>query len=117
MKNNTLDQTNKKPTISMSKTQKPRITNSITITAKEFIDYDDYFTDKDIDPSTQYTSVSFGIINPVLPNGQPLSPNNPDKFIVTAHNLATAKQEFWNRWQIYRQHRFPNTFVKLSISQ
>lgn len=100
--------------------------NSITITATEFIDHNDYYTDPDTEVTEfdEYgrtrlspTSVTYGIINATLPSGQLLAPNSPDKFLITAPTLQLARDEFWSRWRIYRQARFPHMYVNLTINR
>lgn len=64
---------------------------------------------------------TFGITNatfwnPATRGFEPLSPNNPDKFLVSSPNsLSEARQEFFNRLYAYLAKRF-NRYVYITIT-
>ena len=44
-----------------------------------------------------------------------LTPNDPDKFTVTAETFEIAKEEFWFRWKTYVKRVFHRNYVPLDI--
>lgn len=56
-----------------------------------------------------YTNISFWI-----PSIQAWIPTqSPDKFLIIAEDLDTAKIEFWARWKTYCLNRFKLSYIQL----